>query len=468
MGLVFLIISLVLLVMLVGLTFYLRKVRINRQALTEDWEEEDPRLIKISSVQTLVFTALVIDVLGIIISIYLLVKGTLWEGHMMEWLNIIFRLMHITFGIAWIGASFYFVFLENALNRTRGVRDELAGNLWAIHGGGFYYLEKYKVAPAKIPKHLHWFKYEAYFTWVTGICMLFIVYYFNASATMVSKDVLDISGNAAIGIALGSFVLAWLIYDGLCKSPLIKKPVLFAIVGLLFLCAFAYGYTKVFSPKAAFMHFGAMIGTLMAANVFMVIIPSQKAMVNAAKQGKMPDGEKGKKAGQRSLHNNYFTLPVLFVMISNHFPVTYGNAHAWIVLMLITFGTMGVKHYLNITEQGRVSVWVLPISIIILLGAAFITAPPKTTDACKSKVETTEVYAITQQRCISCHSSKPTDKVYTVAPNGVMFDTPQDIIKMKDRILQRVVLTKTMPLNNQTGMTEAERDLIRCWIEQSP
>ncbi len=468
MAIALFIVSLALLLMLIILLLYLRQVRINRQKETDEMEEEDIRLNKISSIQQLVFTALAVDVLAILISIYLIVKGTLWEGHLMEWLNISVRLMHITFGIAWIGASFYFVFLENALNRSRNVRDELAGNLWAIHGGGFYYLEKYKVAPQKIPKHLHWFKYEAYFTWVTGICMLFIVYYFNASATMVSADVLKISGATAVGIALGSFVIAWFLYDLLCKSPLAKKPVLFAIVGLLLLAAFAYGYHKVFVGKAAFMHFGAMLGTIMAANVFMVIIPSQKAMVKFARLGKMPDEKIGKNAGRRSLHNNYFTLPVLFVMISNHFPVTFGNTHAWMVLMIITLGSMGVKHYLNITEQGKLSVWVLPASIIILLAAVFITAPPKTAGQCDSKIDITQVYAIVQKRCITCHSTKPTDKFYTTPPNGVVYDTPGDIIKVKDKILQRVVLTKSMPLNNQTGMTEAERDIIRCWIEQSP
>ncbi|HNF44804.1 MAG TPA: urate hydroxylase PuuD, partial [Ferruginibacter sp.] len=394
------------------------------------------------------------------------VQGTPWEAHLMEWLNIVVRLMHITFGIAWIGASFYFVFLENALNRTKDVRDELAGNLWAVHGGGFYYLEKYKVAPKTIPKHLHWFKYEAYFTWVTGISLLFVVYYFNASALLIDKNVLDITAMQAIGIGIGSFVVAWIIYDLLCKSPLVKQPLLFALIGFVILTGLAYFYTKVFSPRAAYIHFGAMIGSLMVANVFFVIIPAQKAMVNAAKKGLPLNPQLGKNALNRSLHNNYFTLPVLFVMISNHFPSTFGYGQPWLILAIISLGTAGVKHYLNLREKGQLSVWVLPVSIVILLAGAFISAPSKNPGACNEKIEFSTVNAIIQERCVSCHSSKPTDDVYKAAPNGVMYDTPEDIVRKKDLIMQRVVLTKTMPQNNKTNITEKERDIIRCWIEQ--
>ncbi len=373
--------------------------------------------------------------------------------------------MHITFGIAWIGASFYFVFLENALNRTKDVRDELAGNLWAIHGGGFYYLEKYKIAPASIPKHLHWFKYEAYFTWLSGFCLLFVVYYINASAMLIDKNIMNISPMMGIGIGIGSFIVAWVLYDLLCKSPLAKKGIWFTIVGFIISVGFAYFYSKVFNSRAAYIHFGAMLGSIMVANVFFVIIPSQKAMVKAAREGKPLNPELGKNAGLRSLHNNYFTLPVLFVMISNHFPSTFGNEYPWLVLAIITLGTAGVKHYLNLKEKGQLSVWVMPVSVLILLGGAFISAPSKP-GACSSKVEFSEVNVIIQQRCISCHSSRPTDDVYTAPPNGISYDTPSEMVKLKDKIMQRVVVTKTMPQNNKTNMTEKERDLIRCWIDQ--
>lgn len=454
------------LVMLTIMTYYLRTVLKQYEKDDETGVNVEKKKEEIALSRNFVYTALVLVSVSMAGALYIYVKGTAWESHLMEWLNIVVRLMHITFGIAWIGASFYFVFLENALNRTKDIRDELAGNLWAVHGGGFYYLEKYKVAPKTIPKHLHWFKYEAYFTWVTGFCLLFVVYYFNASALLIDKNVLNITAWQGIGIGIGSFVLAWIIYDLLCKSPLIKTSVWFTLTGFVVLVAFAYLYTKVFSPRAAYIHFGAMIGSIMVANVFFVIIPAQKAMVNAAKKGLPLNPQLGKNALNRSLHNNYFTLPVLFVMISNHFPTTFGYEQPWLILVIISLGTAGVKHYLNLREKGQLSVWVLPVSVIILLAGAFISAPPKDPGACNSKIEFSEVNVIIQERCVSCHSSKPTDDVYKAPPNGVMYDTPDDIVRKKELIMQRVVITKTMPQNNKTNITQKERDVIRCWIEQ--
>ena len=454
------------LLMLVIMTYYLRTVHIGYDEADEAGDgSAEKKKEEVSASQTFVYTSIVLVSVSMVIVVYLMLRGSIWEGHLMEWMNIIVRLMHITFGIAWIGASFYFVFLENALNRTKDVRDELAGNLWAIHGGGFYYLEKYKVAPQKIPKHLHWFKYEAYFTWLSGFCLLFVVYYFNASAMLIDKNVLDISPLQGIGIGVGSFIVAYIIYDLLCKSPLIKKGIWFTLIGFIISIGFAYFYARVFNSRAAYIHFGAMLGSIMVANVFFVIIPAQKAMVKAAREGKPLDPQLGKNAGMRSLHNNYFTLPVLFVMISNHFPSTFGNDYSWLVLAVITLGAAGVKHYLNLKEKGQLSVWVMPVSVLILLGAAFMTAPEKP-GACKSDVSFAEVNTIIQNRCVTCHSAKPTDNVYTAAPDGIMYDTPADIVKLKDKIMQRVVITKTMPQNNKTNITQKERDLIRCWIEQ--
>ncbi|WP_210519849.1 urate hydroxylase PuuD [Hymenobacter terricola] len=403
---------------------------------------------------------------------YVLARDSPWAGHLMEWMNIVVRLMHITFGIAWIGASFYFVFLENALNRTDNVRDELAGNLWAVHGGGFYYLEKYKLAPREIPKSLHWFKYEAYFTWLSGFSLLFVVYYFNASSMLIDPRVLDISPLAGVGIGVGSFVVGWLVYDALCKSWLATKGIWFAVVGFLIAVGFAYFYAQVFSSRAAYIHFGAMLGTIMVANVFFIIIPAQKAMVKAATEGTPLNPALGKNAGWRSLHNNYFTLPVLFVMVSNHFPSTFGHSFPWAILAAITLGTAGVKHWLNLREkhQSGTNVWVLPASAALLLGVVFVTAPPaenKATAAiCTQQVSMSQVNMIVQKRCIQCHSAHPTDDVFKSPPNGVVYDTPEDIIRLKDKIMQRVVVTKTMPQNNKTMITQEERDLIKCWIDQ--
>lgn len=388
----------------------------------------------------------------------------------MEWLNIVVRLMHLTFGIAWIGASFYFVFLENALNRTENVRDDLAGNLWAVHGGGFYYLEKYKLAPKQIPKDLHWFKYEAYFTWLSGFCLLFVVYYFNSKAMLIDTNVFDISPLQGISIGVGSLVAGWLVYNALCRTELAKKGIWFALLGFVVLTGFAWFYSQVFSARAAYIHFGAMLGTIMVANVFFIIIPAQKAMVKAAKTGMPPDPALGKHALLRSLHNNYFTLPVLFVMVSNHFPTTFGSGYPWATLAAISLGVAGVKHWMNLREKRQAATWVLPISILILLAVAFVTAPKRAESGgmptCTKEVGIGEVQAIVQNRCMSCHSSNPTDDVYRIAPNGLKFDSPDDIINQRDKIMQRVVITKTMPQNNKTGMTDEERELIRCWIEQ--
>jgi uncharacterized membrane protein len=252
----------------------------------------------------------------------------------------------------------------------------------------------------------------------------------------------------------------------LCKSPLSKKALFFALTGFIIATGFAFFYTQIFSGRAAYIHFGALLGTIMAANVFFVIIPSQKAMVKAAKQGKALDPSLGINAGFRSLHNNYLTLPVLFVMISNHFPSTFGYKYPWLLLAIISLGTAGVKHYLNLKEKGQFNVWVLPVSILILLGAAFISAPQKNTNTCKPNVGMAEVYAIVQTRCVSCHAAKPTDETLSAPPNGISYETPQVIATLKNEIMQRVVVTKTMPQNNKTGMTEEERNIIRCWIEQ--
>jgi uncharacterized membrane protein len=457
--------------MLISLTIHFRTIEKDNKEI----EAGDKGLAKIekskeslSTLYSYVYTLIIISILTFLLLTWSLAKGTIWEGHFMEWLNIIVRLMHITFGIAWIGASFYFVWLENALNRNENVREELAGNLWAVHGGGFYYLEKYKVSPGNIPKDLHWFKYEAYFTWLSGFCLLFVVYYFNAQAFLIDKNVLDISPLSAVVTGVGSFIVAWIIYHLLCKTALVKKGPLFALTGLAIAIGFAFFYTHIFSARAAYIHFGAMLGTLMVGNVFFIIIPAQKAMVKAAKENKPLDPWVGKFAGLRSLHNNYLTLPVLFVMISNHFPSTFGFKYPWIILIIISAGTAGVKHWLNLRERGQLNMLVLPVSVLVLFAAAYISSPQKPGTECKDQVSINEVNLIVERRCKQCHSSRPTDDVFKAPPNGVVYDTPDDIIKLKDKILQRVVITKTMPQNNKTNMTEEERQIIACWIQQNP
>lgn len=387
-----------------------------------------------------------------------------WQNHGIAWLNLLVRWAHITIGIGWIGASFYFIFLENSLNRSKGLRDELAGNLWAVHGGGFYYLEKYKVAPKQLPEKLHWFKYEAYFTWITGMLLLAIVYYAQAETFLIDKNVAAISSLSAISISLGSLAFAWLIYDGLCKSALVEKRLLFGILGFFLSVVMAWFYTSVFSGRAAYIHVGAMIGTLMAANVFFVIIPSQKALVKAAESGQLLDPRLGQHAGLRSLHNNYMTLPVLFIMISNHFPSTYNHQWNWAVLAGISLASIAVRHYINVREKGKDLAWLLPVAAISILAMAIVTSPKPIEVSADETVSFAEVEMIIQKRCVSCHAENPTDDVWKTAPKGVKLDSRELITANMDAIRRVSVDTPFMPLANKTNMSEEERRKLGVWI----
>jgi uncharacterized membrane protein len=428
----------------------------------KEWESELLPQLKITS-SVLLYGSITILFFYFL---YHYIKAAHWEAHAMEWLNLIVRWAHMILGIAWIGASFYFIFLENSLNRHEDLRDELAGNLWAIHGGGFYYLEKYKVSPKELPKKLHWFKFEAYFTWLTGFLLLCIVYYMNAKAFLIDKNVMDIQPRTAILIGLSSMALGWIVYDQLCKSSLINKQKLFATILFIFVTAVSWGLCQVFNSRAAYIHVGAMLGTIMVANVFFVIIPSQKQLVKAAAEGKIPDPALGKKAGLRSLHNNYFTLPVLFIMISNHFPSTFGNQFNWIILIALAIGSILIKHYWNLSERGIYPIWMVYAAIAIVFILFFVTAPKSTKMDLSKPVSFEEVNQIIQKRCTPCHSSKPTDDEWTTAPNGLVFDTPDHIVNMIDKIKSRAIDTRSMPQANKTNMTQEERDMVAAWINQ--
>jgi uncharacterized membrane protein len=399
--------------------------------------------------------------------VYVAVENTIMQGYIVEWLNLLVRWAHVVAGIMWIGASFYFIFLENNLNRTKNIREELAGDLWAVHGGGFYYLEKYKIAPKQLPADLHWFKYEAYFTFITGFLLLIVVYYLNARAYLIDVSVADISVPLAILISVISFGISWVVYDFLCKSSLQKSPWLFTLVTISLLIGLAFFLTHVFNSRAAFIHVGGIMGAIMVANVFFNIIPAQKAMVRSATIGEPLDTSLGKKAGQRSLHNNYFTLPVIFIMISNHFPSTFGHEYNWIVLAIISLASVGIKHYWNLLERGVVRTKILIASIIAIVSLALIISPAFEAQMDKAvPVSFSEVDKIIKARCVQCHSASPTDDVWKVAPNGVTYDTPEEIKNRSAQILARAVRSKTMPQGNKTNMTDAERLVLRRWIVQ--
>ena len=384
------------------------------------------------------------------------------EAHIAEWSNLLVRWIHFIVGVAWIGASFYFNWLENNLNRQAPQEKGIDGNLWAVHGGGFYHLKKFTNGPDKLPEVLHWFKWEAYMTWVSGVTMLIIVYYYNATAMMIDPSVSDISTTVAIFIGIGSMLLSWVVYDLLCKSSLKEKPLLLGIIIFIYLAILAFILSQFLSPRATYIHVGAAIGTIMAANVFFVIIPSQKELVKALSNNCTPDPKYGASGLLRSRHNNYLTLPVLFIMISNHFPSTYGNQYNWLVLIAISAVSILARHYFNIRHLSK-ALWMLPTALFGFILIVLATMPAKQkalTDA--DKITTAQILPIIQQRCFSCHSSKPTQPGFSTPPAGLAYDKPGVLENNADKINTQVT-QKIMPLGNLTQMTDKERKKINRW-----
>ncbi len=383
----------------------------------------------------------------------------------LDWLHLLARWFHLIVGAAWIGASFYFNWLNNHVRPVEDPSGRLAGGLWAVHGGAFYEVRKYKGAPETLPKTLHWFKWEAYLTWVSGITLLLLVYWLQADVMMVPPGS-ELSSMAAAGIGVGTLVVGWVVYDLLCKSPLRDAPVALAGLGFTLITAVAYGLAQVLSPRAAYIHVGAMMGTMMALNVFFVIIPGQRAMVDAMTRGDEPDLSRGKAGSLRSLHNNYFTLPVLFVMVSNHFPFTYGHSVGWAVLAAISVIGAGVRHWFNLRGRGELNQWILPVAALAMMSLAFVShGPPPAPDPTAAVPAFSEVRAIIDARCITCHAATPTWTGMTEAPKGLSLESDEVVQKNAALIRAQAVATETMPLANVTGMTPEERALLGRWID---
>ncbi len=393
-----------------------------------------------------------------------------WIAYGLEWLNLIVRWLHLIVGIAWIGASFYFVWLDNTI-RPPAAGSALAlkgvsGELWAVHGGGFYNPQKYLVAPPELPTELHWFKWEAYATWLSGAALLLIVYYANAPAMMIDKSVADIGTLQAITIGVASLVSAWAVYDGLCRSPLGQRDGWLGMLTFALLVAAAFGLSHLLSGRAAYIHVGAMIGTIMVGNVLMVIIPGQKKMVAAMMQGHAPDPIYGKRGKQRSVHNNYFTLPLLFIMISNHYAMTYNHAHGWLVLAVIMAAGVLIRHFFNLRHKGR-TVWGYPAACIaLLIGLAIAIAPqPVAPRAGQRDASFVQVQAIISQRCVTCHAAHPAQPGFAAAPAGVMLDSAELIHQHAANVYRQAVTLRAMPIGNLTGITDEERAVIAAWFE---
>ena len=392
------------------------------------------------------------------------------EAYVLDWLNLLGRWFHMITGIAWIGASFYFVWLDNHLlaPKEKSAADKgVSGELWAVHGGGFYNAQKYRVAPAALPEPLHWFKWEAYTTWLSGFFLLCLIYYLGAEVYLIDRSVADIGRVAAIAIGLGTLAGGWIVYDLLCNSPLGRNDAALGIVLFVLTGAAGWGLCNVFSGRGAYIHFGAMLGTIMVANVFFVIIPGQKELVRAKIEGREPDPVHGLRGKQRSVHNTYFTLPVLFTMISSHYAMTYGHPHNWLILAGISFAGAAIRVYFVARHAGRASPLPALAGVASLVAVAIAIAPPLrdtgASAATSSAADFAHVQSIVLTRCAVCHAQSPSQPGFAAAPKGVMLDTPARIAAQALQIQQQVS-SRVMPLANLTGMTDAEREVIAQWF----
>ena len=383
-----------------------------------------------------------------------------------DWLNLLGRWLHVIAGIVWIGSSFYFIALDNHLRPPEQEDDRdagVGGESWEIHGGGFYQVQKYRVAPRELPEPLHWFKWEAYTTWLSGFALLIVLYYFHADTYLIDKDVADLSTWQAIAISVGLLAASWLVYDALCRL-LFSRPLVLAATLLALITLSAWGISHLFSGRATYLQVGAMIGTMMVGNVFFVIIPAHWELVRAKQAGREPDPAANERGKLRSVHNNYLTLPVVFTMISNHFPFTYGHSYSWLILVVLLVIGAWIRHFFNLRHAGR-TVWAIPVTAALAVALlAVLIRPQNESVAGTAAVPFARVAQVIDQRCTACHSLHPT-KV-DEAPLGITMDTPGEIQRLAPGIQQQAVDSTAMPLGNVTGMTTAERRLLGRWIAQ--
>ncbi|MEZ0261461.1 MAG: urate hydroxylase PuuD [Alphaproteobacteria bacterium] len=387
------------------------------------------------------------------------------------WLGLALRWFHLMLGIMWIGASFYFVWLDLALRPAKSKADRdagVSGEVWAVHGGGFYHKKKYLVAPEGMPDDLHWFKWEAYLTFISGFALLCLMYYFNADMYLIDKAKMSLTPAQATFIGLAFLGGGWIFYDELCKSGLGQNVKVFSVIWAAALVAAAYFLGHIFTGRGAFIHVGAMIGTAMTANVFAVIIPNQKKVVAALLAGEKPDVKYGKIAKQRSMHNNYMTLPVLLIMISNHYPMLYSGEWGWAILAGLGLSSWPFRHFFNLRDRGITQHrwWIVGVAgfIFTICAASGLFAPAKTVETAVA-VTPAEVKQIVRTHCSGCHSDTPTHASVTEAPKGTAFDTIEQIKQNAPRIIEQAVKSDTMPLGNETGMTAEERKKLGIGLE---
>lgn len=385
-----------------------------------------------------------------------------------EWLNLLIRWSHLIVGIGWIGTSFYFIALDLSLRKREAMNPGVAGTAWEVHGGGFYHVEKYLVAPLALPPDLIWYKWEAYLTWVSGFLLLIVQYYWNANSFLIDPAVLPLLPAQAVVISIGSLFLGWLIYDRLCKSPIGGSTPLLAVSVFVLIVGAAYLFTHVFSGRGAFIHVGAFVGTIMAFNVFGVIIPNQRKIVASLMRHEAPDPRLGAIGKQRSVHNNYLTLPVLVMMVSNHYPFLTGATQSWLVVAFILLLGGSVRHFLNRHEAHEPFMsyaWAIPVALVALGVLIYATRPQPLDIAPGMSVSDADVLALTSKHCTMCHAPKPTHDGFDAPPKGVMLQTTAGLIQNKDQIMAQAVQGRAMPLGNETHITDEERKTLGAWLQ---
>jgi uncharacterized membrane protein len=402
------------------------------------------------------------------------------DAILMEWGGLLLRWVHIITGIAWIGSSFYFMHIDAALRATPEIPQGKGGEAWEVHGGGFYHVRKYLVAPATLPPELIWHKWESYATWISGFFLLVWIYYFGADLYLIDPAIRTLSPWLAVLIGVGSLALAWVVYDRLVKSPLAANEIALAAVGFAFIMAMAYFFQQMFSGRGALIHTGAMMGTIMSGNVAMNIIPNQKKVIASLMAGQAPDPSLGKQAKTRSRHNNYLTLPVLFLMISGHYPLTFTSPYAWIMVGFVLVAGASVRHFYNERHAGRGNLWwawgVAAASIAATIWLSMLSnATGRETLGLKAEkaIKVAETLRVPKavddiigSRCSMCHAREPVWSGIVVAPKGVMFDTHGQIVRQREAIRMHSVMTAAMPPNNITGMTVAERRTLALWLSK--
>ncbi|MGI6856604.1 urate hydroxylase PuuD [Mesorhizobium sp. 1B3] len=395
-----------------------------------------------------------------------------------DWLSFAVRWLHVITGIAWIGSSFYFVALDLGLRRHSGLPEGAHGEEWQVHGGGFYHVQKYLVAPAHMPEHLTWFKWEAYSTWLTGFALLAVVYYAGADLFLIDRNVLDVSAPTAIGISMASIAVGWIIYDRLCKSPLGKSDTGLMLVLYAVLVFMSWGYTQLFTGRAAFLHLGAFTATIMSANVFFIIIPNQKKVVADLIAGRRPDPVLGAQAKQRSLHNNYLTLPVLFLMLSNHYPLAFGTEFNWVIASLVFIIGVMIRHYFNTVHARKGNpTWTWLVAAVLFIVIIWLSTVPKVLTGEPKAAAAAQVFTASAHfpavrdtvmgRCAMCHAMEPSYEGVYFAPKGVVLDNDADIADHAREIYLQAGRSHAMPPGNVTQISAQERALLVAWFEEA-